>query len=346
MNTVLIIPALDPPDMFVEYVKELKAAGFEDIIVVDDGSVDKGIFERIGELGAVILTHEANKGKGAALKYAFSYYFENYDTKKYHGVITLDSDGQHLIKDVERIDSLMSDSESRLLLGSRDFSKDNVPPKSKFGNTLTHRIFKLFFRLDINDTQTGLRGIPNGIIRDCITLTGDRFEYETRMLLNLAKKVGVLEVPIETVYHDDNSGTHFNPIVDSIKIYGVIFGTFISYTIVSLSSFLVDIILFALLDKLILIGFANRIVLATVAARVVSSLYNFLCNRNIVFNSKGSVLASAAKYIMLCLCIMMASAGFVTLFDKMLHIDTVIIKVFVDTALFVVSYTVQKKFVF
>lgn len=67
----------------------------------------------------------------------------------------------------------------------------------------------------------------------CLAISGDRFEYETAMLIDLGKKAGLEEIKIHTVYYDKNEGTHFHPIRDSIRIYRLLFGTFFRYLLSS-----------------------------------------------------------------------------------------------------------------
>lgn len=245
-KTVILIPALDPPDSFVDYIRELKIAGFSDILVVDDGSTQGEIFQKIQQLGVTVLKHDKNEGKGQALKTGLAWYREHYDYHKFAGVITADSDGQHLCRDVKKLAEQLSFGTKELVLGVRDFSLPQVPPKSRFGNSLTIWIFRWLLRIRISDTQTGLRGISNELIDDCLEISGKRFEYETVMLTEVGKKAGIKEIPIETVYYEENKGTHFNPVTDSIRIYWRIFGTFFKYLFSSLSSSVVDILFFTL----------------------------------------------------------------------------------------------------
>lgn len=345
-KVVILIPALDPPDIFISYIDQLVDAGFRDILVVDDGSSDKKIFDIIRSKGVVILEHEVNKGKGQALKTGMEYYKGHYDYQEYAGIITADSDGQHLCKDVKQLAEMLVEGSEKLLLGSRDFSLPHVPPKSRFGNNLTSFIFKNFLRIKINDTQTGLRGIPNVLIEECLQIPGQRFEYETSMLIEVGKKAGICEIPIETVYYEENKGTHFNPIVDSIKIYKTIFGTFFRYIFSALSSSILDYLLFLLFDKLVLASFANRIVYATYMARGGSSVYNFLMNKNIVFKNHNSYKTTAVKYFLLCIVQAFLSGFLVTQGHQVLHIDEIILKPVVDVCLFLVSYQIQRRFVF
>ncbi|HIZ21342.1 MAG TPA: bifunctional glycosyltransferase family 2/GtrA family protein [Candidatus Blautia faecigallinarum] len=344
---VILIPALDPPDEFYQYVQELTASGFQHIIVVDDGSRDKNIFQRLSMLPQVtLLTHEKNYGKGKALRTGFSYYRDHFSMSEYTGVITVDSDGQHLLEDVNKIRDALSFSDGRLILGVRDFNQENVPPKSRFGNKLTGWIFRHFVKLSVSDTQTGLRGIPNSLIDPCLSVSGDRFEYETDMLIKVGRSSGIQEIPIHTVYHRQNEGTHFHPIKDSFLIYRLLFGRFFRYLTVSLSSFLLDIGLFAFGTKILLSGFSHSVPVSAVGARIISAAYNYLMNRNVVFKSSSSYLASGASYLTLCVIQGLVSAALVTAGSMLLPIDEVLIKVVVDTCLFLVNYHVQKTWIF
>lgn len=101
---MLVIPALNPPNVLGQYVADLSAEGFDKIILVDDGSREeyRDIFNELKErYNCDLLVHVVNMGKGRALKDALNYYLNTYSVD-YKGVITADSDGQHLVKDVVR----------------------------------------------------------------------------------------------------------------------------------------------------------------------------------------------------------------------------------------------------
>lgn len=345
-NVVILIPALDPPDIFPDYILELKKAGFEDVIVVDDGSKNQICFEKICDMGCVVLKHQKNEGKGQALKTGLAYYKKNYSYNEFAGVITADSDGQHLCKDVMQIARSLQDGEERLILGSRDFSLSQVPPKSRFGNQLTSGIFKYLLHFDVTDTQTGLRGIPNRLLDKCLQIPGKRFEYETSMLTEVGKKSGVLEIPIETVYYDANTGTHFNTVVDSLKIYKTIFGTFFRYLFSSLSSSIFDLVLFSIFSKIVFKEFANRIFIATYLARAFSATFNFCINRNVVFKSNQRYVVAAARYFLLCIVQAIVSACLVFGIYMVFQRGEILIKLIVDTGLFFVSYQIQRRIIF
>lgn len=343
---VILIPALDPPDIFLEYVQELISSGFRDFIVVNDGSKSDDIFQTIKKMGCVVLTHKENLGKGQALKTGLAYYKEHFNSDEYAGVITADSDGQHLCKDVKKVAGCLSSGCEKLILGCRNFALPQVPPKSKFGNNLTAWIFAHLLHFRVSDTQTGLRGIPNILIESCLNLPGKRFEYETSMLTVIGRKAGIAEIPIETVYYEENKGTHFNPVMDSLKIYGTIFSTFFRYIFSALSSSLIDLGLFTLLTKGLLANVSHRIILSTCIARIVSAIYNFCVNRNVVFKSDVSYTKSALRYFALCILQGAASALLVSGLHYLTRIDEVIVKLLVDSFLFFISYHIQKRIIF
>lgn len=346
----MVIPALNPPGILIDYVAELKAEGFEKIIILDDGSREefKDLFAKLRDhYGCDLLVHAVNMGKGRALKDALNYYLNKYSSE-YKGVITADSDGQHLVKDVVRMDNEMAQNSNELLLGVRDFGKDNVPFKSRAGNQITRKVMKILIGGNITDTQTGLRGIPNQLAYEYLTLSGERFEYETTMLIESIKKdIPIKEITIDTVYFDGNSETHFHPVKDSVRIYKLILGSFLKYLFVSLSSFALDYGIFCLLSALLINSVdTKRVWIATVVARVISSLYNYLMNRNIVFNSETEVKKTIVKYYALCFVQMCCSAGFVLMATRGLHWPSPVVKPIVDTLLFLLSYQIQSRWIF
>lgn len=218
MKVVPIIPALNPDDKLIKLVNELKN-DYQDIIIVDDGSENKDIFNKID--GCTILTHDVNKGKGEALKTAFNYYL-NKLSKKYSGVICLDADGQHLPKDALAMSELLV-KEDKFILGTRLFNTKSTPLRNKLGNRITSRVFKWLYKVYIKDTQTGLRAIPNRLIKPLMKVDGSRFEYELNVLIKLVKdKEEIIDYNIKTVYlKNSNKKSHFKVLRDSYQIYKI-----------------------------------------------------------------------------------------------------------------------------
>lgn len=349
-DVVIVIPALNPEANLIDYVKELQATGENNILIIDDGSdADKAnIFTSLADdLGCDVIRHAVNMGKGRALKDAFNYCLTNYKNSA-AGVITVDSDGQHTVQDVLRVKQALLENRNALILGARDFSQSNVPPKSEFGNKVTRGIIKLLYGGNISDTQTGLRGMSYDVLPQFLTLFGERFEYETGMLIEaLREKIPIIEVKIQTIYFEENKGTHFNPIVDSWKIYKLILGTFIKYALSSFTSSIIDLGAFQLFSVLLRqSNLSVQVWGATILARVISSLYNYFVNKKVVFDDHEGANHSLVKYYLLVIAQMCASAGLVYLLVDAIHFPKLIVKMLVDTFLFFISFRIQKAWVF
>ncbi len=337
----VIIPSLDPNQRLLQVVSSLQEVGFSDIILVDDGSKpeNKKYFPH-GD-GITLLVHEINRGKGAALKTALKFITEN--RPKSAGAVTVDGDGQHLAKDAKAVCEKMLET-GKYTLGVRDFSLPDVPKKSRIGNRISAVALGLVSGVYIRDTQTGLRAIPATLLEGMKNVRGERFEYETNTLLELKAMGGSCgEVIIDTVYLDDNKGTHFRPFSDTVRIASLI----LSYVASSFASFLVDIGLFTVFHSI----FNFDILSSTVVARVCSSVVNFFCNKTLVFHSKASYWGAALRYYALAVPVALCSAfgvkGLALLFrlgDGSLL--ATLLKLIVDTALFLLSFRIQKSWVF
>ena len=348
MKISVILPSLNPDEKLMQVVTSLVSDGFDDIIIVNDGSDGDHMqpFKDAEALEQVtILTHEVNKGKGRALKTAFEYCIAN--RQDIDGVVTVDGDNQHKVNDIRACCDAMVKS-GNVILGCRDFSGSNVPPKSKIGNNITRFVFRFACGIKISDTQTGLRAIPASYLDFMSKIKGERFEYETQMLLEM-NKAGIRfdEVTIETVYIEENASTHFHPIRDSVKIYGVI----LKFILSSILSFCIDYVLFLVLELIIGSYFEHwvKILIATAGARLISSLFNFLMNHKTVFKAEVSIKQSMPKYYLLCIVQAGLSYGLVNGLSTLLATKdfiTSLIKIVVDICLFLASFQIQRRWVF
>ena len=224
MNFIPVIPSLNPDARLIKLIKELIEEKFKKIIIVDDGSEDKTIFNKLKENEEVIvLTHDENKGKGAALKTAFTFYKDNL-IEEYKGLVCLDSDGQHLVSDAIKVGKIMVNN-NKYVLGTRLFNTKETPLRNKTGNRITSKVFYRFFGVYLKDTQTGLRAIPNRLIDLMINVDGERFEYEMNVLIDLVRNgEKILEEDIKTVYlYNSNKKSNFRVVSDSWKIYKLMF---------------------------------------------------------------------------------------------------------------------------
>lgn len=351
MNVPVIIPTFNPKEKIFDVIGGLSQKGFDKIIIIDDGSKPEctDIFNRIeGIPECILVRHDKNRGKGRGLKTGFEYVIKNFPDCD--GVVTTDDDGQHTPEDIARCAEVMV-RDKKAVLGARDFKQDNVPPKSRFGNNMTRIVFRVVCGIKISDTQTGLRAIPLNYLDALCRISGERFEYETNMLLEMKKQsLEFEEVTISTIYSDNNAGTHFNPLTDSIKIYAII----LKYAASSLICSLIDVGLFTLINLLTIPLFgeneALRIFVATAVARIVSSLTNYFVNQRGVFQSKQSVKKSIVRYYILAAAQLMVSFllvnGLTILFGAQSSGWQTLIKAVIDTILFFFSFAIQRDWVY
>ena len=350
----VVLPSLDPDEKLVAVVDGLLGIGFTDIILVNDGSKQENL-HYFTDLAAqhpeiTLLNHEVNKGKGAALKNAFRYFLEN--RPQGLGVVTVDGDNQHHPEDTRACCEHMLET-GHVTLGCRDFFQEDVPPRSRFGNRTTSAIFKIFVGMTISDTQTGLRAIPREVLPELADIYGDRFEYETNMLLAFKTKgIDFDEVKIRTVYIEENKSSHFRVIHDSWRIYKLILAHFFRYTLSSAVSAVVDTLCFALLDGILpLTGFVLTAT-AGVGARVVSSLMNFFMNQKLVFQTNVDTKKAMIRYYTLAIPQMgvqvLMTHGVYLLFhiSENAGILRTVIYAVVMTALYFISYMIQQRWVF
>lgn len=342
-SVVVLIPAYCPDEKMITLLDQI-AEQFEYILVVNDGSGEKyaPLFERAKEKSTV-LEHDANRGKGCALRTGFAYVLEHYTDAL--GVVTIDADGQHTPEDVVRCCEEFLKEPQKVVMGCRDFEGDSkIPPRSRFGNRLTSRLMSFFCDISLSDTQTGLRVMPFSILSEMLKVEGDRYEYEMNCIFRLKElNVAWTEVPIEVIYIDDNAGSHFNPIKDSFKIYKVFF----KFCASSLGSCLLDMLLFLLAAPHLKPFLPTYyIVAATVIARICSGIFNYYVNRW-VFKSKAKTVDSGPRYFIVWLIQMGCSAGIVTGIAYLLPmIHEGFIKIIIDSLLFIISYKIQQKWVF
>lgn len=356
-NILVVIPSLDPDQKLIKLLGDLKSGGFPHILVVNDGSADSyaPYFERAArEFGCEVLRHHINFGKGRALKTAFNHFLNAYPGCD--GLVTVDADGQHRIEDIRACSREVLAHPEALILGSRDFYQEDVPFKSRYGNLITRHVFHLLCGVRVSDTQTGLRAMSRALVRRFLTTRGERFEYEMNMLIDCAEdRIPIREVPIATVYIEQNASSHFHPVRDAFRVYKV----FARFVFSSFSSFLVDIVMFTMLCWVLrltapelqaayvpYLHMSVVILIATACARLLSSLWNYLLNRRLVFQNRESGAATFVKYYALAVVIVLLSAQGVSLVTLWTGWNGTIVKILMDMLLFLVSFSVQKHWVF
>ena len=338
---VALIPAYEPQEGLIGIAAALKAQDFI-VVVVDDGSGPEyeEVFSRL-EKGIVVLSHAVNQGKGRALKTGLSYIKTCFGS--HCVVVTVDADGQHSVEDALRVCEVAAMYPGELVLGARTFEGE-IPFRSRFGNTLTRGVYRLFTGVAVRDTQTGLRAFQGSLLDELLAMPGKRYEYEMNMLLICAKRgISMREIPIATIYENGNAASHFHAVADSARIYGEL----LKFSASSFLSFLLDYFLYLLLlGAGTMAGVAGSLWIANVGARVVSGCFNYAVNRRAVFDSEAGVADSALRYAMLAVSILVVNTLLLTLLVSVVGIHAFAAKLIVEGTMFFVSYFAQKRVVF
>jgi glycosyltransferase involved in cell wall biosynthesis len=216
---IVLVPVYKPGDPLLGFVTEVRAAAPDaQVVVVDDGSgpAATAVLDRAAGLGCTVLSHPANRGKGVALKTGLRHIAAAHPGQD---VVCADADGQHGVPDVLAVAAHVRET-GHMVLGVRHFTGEDVPLRSRFGNTVTQVLFRAATGRGVQDTQTGLRAYPADLVGWLASVPGERFEYEMNVLL-AATRAGhpIDEVVITTTYLEDNASSHFGALTDSARIY-------------------------------------------------------------------------------------------------------------------------------
>ena len=336
-SVAILIPAYEPGDALMQLVDDLKRGGAGEIIIVNDGSsaASAPVFASLEALeGVTTLIHEKNLGKGQALKTGINHIIRALPEAA--GIVTADADGQHRPEDVLKVAHALSQSPQTLILGTRRFGSD-TPLRSRIGNLATTRLFSLMLRCPISDTQTGLRGLPVAFARDILSLPSSGYDFEFESLAQACRQgVPRMEVPISTVYLDGNKGSHFNPILDSMKIYFVFFRFIASSLVVSA----IDAVIFS-----VFYFASGHLLFSFVAGRGIAGVSQFCLSKRFVFNSRRGLLWEVAKYVALVAVLTTVAYQAVSLIVAAGG-NAYLAKIVVETLLFFTSFALQRLFVF
>ncbi len=186
------------------------------LLVVNDGSTDNTVeLLRSMSYKTEIISYSENKGKGYALKRAFSFIM----ARGYHYAITLDADGQHYPSEIPRFLEALKKHPGAVILGSRLLKQENMPGKNTFANRFSNFWFTLQTFRRLPDTQTGFRLYPLYRMNK-MRLYTTRYETELEILVRLAwKRVPIVPLPIKVVYAPAGERvTHFRKGRDFLRI--------------------------------------------------------------------------------------------------------------------------------
>jgi glycosyltransferase involved in cell wall biosynthesis len=214
LQVCVIIPTYNHATTLAKIIQEV-ASFSKHIIVVNDGSTDKTSAILQGFPGIHLISYNKNKGKGWALRLAFSYA----EKQGYKYAITIDSDGQHFASDLPAFIEKMQTLPGSLIIGSRNMDQSSVPGGSSFGHKFSNFWFRAETGIRCPDTQSGYRLYPLAPINKMHFYT-KKFEFEIEILVRLAwKGIKIESVPVTVHYAPKETRvSHFRPTIDFIRI--------------------------------------------------------------------------------------------------------------------------------
>lgn len=201
-NLWIILPAYNEARILTEVIEEIRGVGYQNIIVVDDGSQD-ATFEVAKNIpGIIALRHKINRGKGAATKTGI-------EAAKRRGaeiIVTMDSDGQHNPHDISSLIEPLISGKCNVVLGTRLKNPKGMPwykiVANHIGNALTWYIYGLW----VSDSQSGFRAYSQKAAERINTKT-DRYEYDSEVIREIyLHRLRYKEVPIEVRYTEYSMG--------------------------------------------------------------------------------------------------------------------------------------------
>ena len=340
MNIALLIPAYRPGRPLIELARGLAVEGvFAAMVIVDDGSGPDftPVFAQLREIPFVeVVEHAVNLGKGAALKTGINHILCS--KPSIAGIVTADADGQHHRDDVIKVARRLNTEGDALVMGARQFSQRNVPARSKFGNLLTRSAVRALVGHRLTDTQTGLRGLPARLLPGLLRLNSSGYELELDMLIACKHQaIRVVEEPIRTIYEEGNKSSHFDPILDSMRIYFVL----LRFGMLSLATAVVDNAVFYAAWRA-----GGGVLASQVGGRAVAACFNYFLARRAVFLSRDSHASTLPRYLLLVACSGAVSYALIGFIDSTFAMGVIWAKLAAEGLLFLASFAIQRDFVF
>ncbi len=223
-NLLVILPAFNEGSVIKKVLLDIQKAGFKNICVVDDGSSDNTRKE-VQKTGAFVISHPINRGAGAAVQTGIAF------AKKhgYNHAVLMDSDGQHLPEDINRLLDKMQSSNADIVVGNRfSFIENKVPHHRITYNRIANIFTNIFCKKNYTDTQSGFRLLNRHAIEK-LQLANRGYGFCSEMLITSEhSNLQVEETPIQVLYthYSLNKGQNFLEGIRTARsiLWGVLFG--------------------------------------------------------------------------------------------------------------------------
>jgi len=208
------IPVFNNRDTVRKIAEDCRAI-LRHVVVIDDGSTDVDVASLLSGVDVVVLRHETNLGKGQAILTASRVV----ESRGGLYMITIDADGQHDPQDIEKFIPLMQEDAPAIIIGSRDFTTENVPASSRFGRSFANFWLKVETGRTIDDCQSGFRAYPVTYLNQ-LHFKGSRYDFEAEVLAKAAwAGLALRTVPVAVTYPKPAERvSHFKPVLDNMRL--------------------------------------------------------------------------------------------------------------------------------
>jgi len=195
----ILIPAFNEDKKIGSVIKNLRSAGYHNILVVNDGSIDQTA-EVARNVGAEVLNHIINRGQGAALRTGIEYLRETYNPDV---IVTFDADGQHNERDIKKFIAPIVNGEADIVLGSRFLEEKSEIPFLRKKILKLGVIFTRFIsNISLTDTHNGFRALGKKAIFK-IEITQRGMEHASEIIDEIKKRgLSFKEVPVKITYSE------------------------------------------------------------------------------------------------------------------------------------------------
>jgi glycosyltransferase involved in cell wall biosynthesis len=212
-RVLVVIPAFNAERSVGAVVRACREF-IDDVVVVDDGSIDRTAGEAL-DAGARVVSHAMNRGKGAALKTGFGLAMQ----RGYDAVITLDADGQHLPGEIPKFVAARAETQADLIIGGRSHLFDQMLPRRRMANRFSAWSIARCSKTDVTDSQSGFRLYSKNLLLK-VRLRTDGFDLESEVIVRAGcDGFKVLTIPIDLGFVDGLSTSHYKPVKDSLRIF-------------------------------------------------------------------------------------------------------------------------------
>ena len=335
MKEIIVIPSYEPDNRLIELIKTIDLKQYT-VIVVDDGSGEKyhHFYEQLDK-HVHLISYNRNRGKGYALKKAFNYIKEN--IKEEYVVVTMDSDGQHIISDAKKLLTYAKKNPYTYVLGMRK-RDGKTPLRSRIGNSLTMFCYRFVTGKKVYDTQTGLRAFSNKLMDFLLGVSGNRFEYEMKCLLEIPKSdILIHEIEINTIYYEKNKGSHFKVIRDSYLIYKDFFKVSLAFIICLIYDYLMFIFIFLI---------TRNILYSNIISGMTSLICYGILNWENIVQSERDCTRLFIKYFPLAIIVLFFNTFVLNIFVNNFLINNYVAKIIVNIIFVSFYYLIHRSIIY